>query len=366
MPALDTLVATQLLGRERWGADWSRRDRRGFEHARRARRRDARELARAAAAMPPCVASALVAVGARALEARRAAPAGSRSCSRRIAVEWAAPERPSASTDRLFDLRPSAWIAIQAGGADRLAMALLAAGRVPALVIDTDVPLDRAVRGDRAELAADPPAHALCDGFEDEAWAAAAQVLDHLGRGERPVALVAQDRVLVRRVRALLERAGARIADETGWKMSTTRAGASVMALLAGGAPDRERRRLARLAQGVRDRRRPSRRASPRSKRAVARRRRRATRRIAPIALERGAAALRVEASATLDAIGSTSRAQLPGWLDAVRDGARATAGVLGRAARRRRRPARRSPRSASIRRSRRRAAPRSLPMSSR
>ena len=60
----------------------------------------------------------------------------------------------------------------------------------------------------------------------------------HLGRGERPVALIAQDRVLVRRVRALLERAGVRIADETGWKLSTTRAGASVMSLLQAARPD--------------------------------------------------------------------------------------------------------------------------------
>src|SRR5580765_2676576 len=31
--ALDTVVATQLLGRQRWGEEWMRRDRRGFEHA---------------------------------------------------------------------------------------------------------------------------------------------------------------------------------------------------------------------------------------------------------------------------------------------------------------------------------------------
>jgi hypothetical protein len=111
------------------------------------------------------------------------------------------------------------------------------------------VPLDRPFAAIARELAAEAPAHALCDGFEDEAWAAAAQVLDHLGRGERPVALVALDRVLVRRVRALLERAGVRIADETGWKMSTTRAGASVMSLLQAARPGRQRRRVPRLAQ---------------------------------------------------------------------------------------------------------------------
>ena len=126
----------------------------------------------------------------------------------RIAVEWAANAPDASSTDRLFELRASAWIAIQAGGEDPLALSLLSRGSTPALVVDTDVPLDQPFATIAHELAAAPPAHALCDGFEDEAWAAAAQVLDHLGRGERPVALVALDRVLVRRVRALLDKAG--------------------------------------------------------------------------------------------------------------------------------------------------------------
>ena len=44
--------------------------------------------------------------------------------------------------------------------------------------------------------------------------------------GATPVALVAQDRVLVRRVRALLERMQIDLIDETGWTLSTTRAAA--------------------------------------------------------------------------------------------------------------------------------------------
>ena len=76
------------------------------------------------------------------------------------------------------------------------------------------------------------PVLAVCDSFEDEAHCAAAQVLEHLRRGEHPVALIAQDRVLVRRVRALHERQRVGLLDETGWKLSTTRAAAQVMALL--------------------------------------------------------------------------------------------------------------------------------------
>ena len=85
---------------------------------------------------------------------------------------------------------------------------------------------------------------------EDEAEAAAACVLAHLAKGRSPVALVALDRVLTRRVRAMLagkdndndkdrdkgkgEGAGKGLAvrDETGWTLSTTRAAASVMGLL--------------------------------------------------------------------------------------------------------------------------------------
>lgn len=45
-----------------------------------------------------------------------------------------------------------------------------------------------------------------------------------LANGE-PVALIALDRSLVRRVRAMLDGAGATVVDETGWRLSTTRAG---------------------------------------------------------------------------------------------------------------------------------------------
>ncbi|MDB5967343.1 MAG: nuclease family protein [Polaromonas sp.] len=67
---------------------------------------------------------------------------------------------------------------------------------------------------------------------EDEAHRAAACVLAHLAQGRVPVALVAQDRVLTRRVRAMLAESGVLLRDETGWKLSTTRAAATLMGLL--------------------------------------------------------------------------------------------------------------------------------------
>ena len=100
---------------------------------------------------------------------------------------------------------------------------------MPALKIDTDVDLAEPFRDLPVGSA---PAFFICDGFEDEAAAAAAQVLVHVERGETPVALIAQDRVLVRRVRALLERDALVLRDETGWKLATTRAGAAMMAPL--------------------------------------------------------------------------------------------------------------------------------------
>ncbi|HYE40650.1 MAG TPA: PD-(D/E)XK nuclease family protein, partial [Ramlibacter sp.] len=71
-----------------------------------------------------------------------------------------------------------------------------------------------------------------------EAERAAACVLRHLEAGHVPVALAATDRVLTRRIGALLFTRGVRVRDETGWKLSTTRAAAHVMVALRGCAWD--------------------------------------------------------------------------------------------------------------------------------
>jgi ATP-dependent helicase/nuclease subunit B len=60
-------------------------------------------------------------------------------------------------------------------------------------------------------------AHSL----EQEASAAEVQVRRWLLAGKQNIAVVAQDRLVARRVRALLERAGVMIRDETGWTFST-------------------------------------------------------------------------------------------------------------------------------------------------
>lgn len=77
--------------------------------------------------------------------------------------------------------------------------------------------------------------HPCLDG-EDEAQRTAACALQHIARGEFPLALVSSDRAMTRRVRSMLEAQGVRMRDETGWKLSTSAAAAQVMALLKAGA----------------------------------------------------------------------------------------------------------------------------------
>ena len=90
-------------------------------------------------------------------------------------------------------------------------------------------PAARAPAGVRYHEATDP---------EDEAVRAAACVLQHLAEGRAPVALVATDRALTRRIGAQLAARGVMAHDETGWKLSTTRAAATVMGALRGCAHD--------------------------------------------------------------------------------------------------------------------------------
>lgn len=97
----------------------------------------------------------------------------------------------------------------------------------------------KALHGDRAvSIALDEPApmgdvrlHEAANAA-DEAERAAACVLAHIEAGRTPVALAATDRVLTRLIRAMLGARGVALRDETGWKLSTTRAAAHLMAAL--------------------------------------------------------------------------------------------------------------------------------------
>ena len=69
------------------------------------------------------------------------------------------------------------------------------------------------------------PAHSL----EQEARAAETQVRLWLAQGMQHIAVIAQDRLAARRVRALLERAQVLVEDETGWTLSTASASSVIM-----------------------------------------------------------------------------------------------------------------------------------------
>jgi len=225
---LDRLVARGLLRGQPFGQALQRRDERGFDHAVGAIVETAHAFALASAAMTPADREGYWTRGRESL-AIAAGPGGTERMLARIAFEWAAASAEPV-TDVLFDLRPSAWIAVQSGGPDLFVQNLLSRWQhVPALIIDADASPD-AVFAEHAPHA--DVAFAVCADFEAEAQRCAAEVLANLSAGRQPVALISQDRLLMRRVRALLARQHVDIVDETGWKLSTTRAGATIGTLL--------------------------------------------------------------------------------------------------------------------------------------
>jgi ATP-dependent helicase/nuclease subunit B len=101
---------------------------------------------------------------------------------------------------------------VQRGGRSRLGERVGLALRDQAAHLREHYP--HAALGNRLRLFG---AHSL----EQEARAAEVQVRRWLLAGKQNIALVAQDRLVARRVRALLERAGVLVRDETGWTFST-------------------------------------------------------------------------------------------------------------------------------------------------
>ncbi len=148
----------------------------------------------------------------------------------RIAVEWAAVS--GYASDVLFAPQRQAeldcLVLVQGLAPDAFAAGLANAWGDKLVVL----PL-AAMAGEQSS----PPSknqialHA-CGDAEDEAQRSAACALQHIAVGRFPVALVSSDRALTRRVRAMLEGAGVAMRDENGWKLSTSRAAGTVMALL--------------------------------------------------------------------------------------------------------------------------------------
>lgn len=190
----------------------------------------AQQLAPLAAAVPPAAradwgvrargaALAGLDAGALALEAAVA----------QLAVTWAA--HSAYASDVLYTPQvieaTDALIAVQGFQPDPLPAALQSvwAERMAILPLAGQV-----------EAAVAVPAFHLARDAQDEAQRAAACVLRHVQAGRTPVALVVTDRALTRRVRAMLASQDIQIRDETGWKLSTSRAGAQLMLALRAGA----------------------------------------------------------------------------------------------------------------------------------
>jgi ATP-dependent helicase/nuclease subunit B len=140
-----------------------------------------------------------------------------------VAVEWAAASAYAA--DVLFDDRVLAevdlLVVVQGFQPDPVAQTL--AGLMGAKAQVWPWPEPDAL-GDIAVQQASDAA--------DEAERAAAAVLRQVEAGRAPVALAATDRVLTRRILALLQARQVPVRDETGWKLSTTRIAANLMGAL--------------------------------------------------------------------------------------------------------------------------------------
>jgi ATP-dependent helicase/nuclease subunit B len=141
----------------------------------------------------------------------------------RIALEWALAS--TYASDVLFepDLRANldALVIVQGLQANPLATALAAHWAAVSCTVQWQTVDDQP----HVFL---HPAHDA----HDEADRAAACVLHRIAQGALPVALAAVDRVSARRISATLQLHGVRLRDETGWKLSTTHAAASLMSLL--------------------------------------------------------------------------------------------------------------------------------------
>jgi len=141
----------------------------------------------------------------------------------RIAVEWAAASAYATDTLLRTDLLGGIDLLVVIEGleADPITQPIttMLGERAASLTLDGDAPLGAIALHEAAD-----PSH--------EAEMAAACVMRHVEAGRVPVALAAIDRVLTRRVRAMVAARGIGVRDETGWKLSTTRAAAHVMGAL--------------------------------------------------------------------------------------------------------------------------------------
>lgn len=223
--AIDAFTAEELLVEQSWAQALRARDEKAYVAARARLVETAHALARGVAQRPPEARAGFFDTARERLQLQAGGPGDLERALGLVAVAWVEADDRRPATDALFLRRPGAWLVLQVGGPDPLAQALQSQGQ-PSLCLQADVDLDTATAtGVDLRLAASAD-------FETLAEQAATAVLQHLNAGRAPVALLAQDRVVVRRVRTLLMRQRVPVQDETGWTLATTPAAAALMALL--------------------------------------------------------------------------------------------------------------------------------------
>jgi ATP-dependent helicase/nuclease subunit B len=182
------------------------------------------QVAAVAAAVPPAQRPAWAAKARRVVAAGLDAPVlALESAVASIAIEWAAASAYAGDALLEGDLARELDLLVVVAGFQQDPLAR----QLSSLLQDKAVCLPLAVDGPLGDVRLHE-----AEGPSDEAERAAACVLRHVEAGRVPVAIAATDRVLTRRIRAMLDVRGLAIRDETGWKLSTTRAAAHAMLAL--------------------------------------------------------------------------------------------------------------------------------------
>lgn len=132
----------------------------------------------------------------------------------KIAIDWRAQALPALYAHSWPELLSTD--SLKSNSTDGIGTASIAPGNAPAALPNAAV--------------STPGGVALCpaSSMEQQAQAAAQLIVNWVLAGRQRIAVIPQDRLVARRLRALLERADIVVADDTGWKLSTTRA-ASVL-----------------------------------------------------------------------------------------------------------------------------------------
>lgn len=253
----DRLVARLSLGQQAWAKAWRRRDPRAHDLAMERTVEAAHACLRALQGVPPRLRPQWAQRWRGVLQPVQGGipdgPGGRERLLLSWALEWAlASAEAGLSGDAVHALDVSAWVGITVGQlalpGSEVAWMLSAMGearhrgarvRWVAASAPWPVPPDGGA----------PTVHA-CAHALDEARQAVALVQDLLApeapalgatnaseAEPEPVALIALDRSVVRHARALLAARGLHVQDETGWRLSTTRAAAACQRLLAAAQP---------------------------------------------------------------------------------------------------------------------------------